>query len=213
MSIHPRLWQASLLGLCLLLSAPSVLAQDSELFALKNRWEHITTQTPENDRAEALDGLAQDANALVSQYPDNARVLIWKGIVLASQARVSGGLTALGLAKDARVVLERAVKLDPDGNNGSAYVTLGALYDRVPGWPVGFGDGDTAEAMFQKALAIRPDGIDVNYYYAAFLEDEGHKDQALEHARRAVKGEARKEREVSDEALREQARELLASLE
>nr|WP_298415345.1 TRAP transporter TatT component family protein [uncultured Halomonas sp.] len=213
MPLDPRLLKASLLGLFLALSVPSVLAQESELFSLKNRWENITTQMPEDSRAKALEELADEASTLVRQYPDNARVLIWQGIVVASQARVSGGLTALGLAKEARSILERGIKLDPQGNNGSAYVTLGALYDRVPGWPVGFGDSETAEAMFQKALAIRPKGIDVNYYYAAFLEDQGRKDKALEHARRAVNGEARSERQISDEALRGQARRLLASLQ
>ena len=213
MPIHSRLLPASVLGLVLSFAGPSVLAQDSELFSLKNRWEHVTTQTPEDARAKAFEALAEEARALAGQYPDNARVLIWQGIVLASQARAAGGLSALGLAKDARAVLERALKLDPQGNSGSAYVTLGALYDRVPGWPVGFGDSETAETMFQKALEIRPEGIDVNYYYAAFLQDEGRTRDALEHARRAVDGKARETRQVSDEALREEARKLAASLE
>ncbi|SHE34659.1 hypothetical protein SAMN02745148_00198 [Modicisalibacter ilicicola DSM 19980] len=213
MPFHSRLLPASILGFVLAFGGPGALAQDSELFALKNRWEHVTTQTPEGARAKALEALAEEANALVRQYPDHPRVLIWQGIVLASQARAAGGLGALGLAKEARSILERALELDPEGNGGSAYVTLGALYDRVPGWPVGFGNSETAETMFQKALAIRPEGIDVNYYYAAFLEEEGRTREALEHARRAVEGEAREERQVSDEALRAQARELVTSLQ
>lgn len=213
---HPKL-QAGLLGLALLLATllvvPGALAQDSELYSLKNRWEHITTQTAEEDRAKAFESLAGEAASLAEQYPDNAKVLIWQGIVLASQARAEGGLAALGLAKEARVILEKAIELDPHGNNGSAFVTLGALYDRAPGWPIAFGDSDTAEQMFQRALEIRPDGIDVNYYYASFLEDEGHETQALEHARRAVKGEARDGRKASDEALREDAEALVAALQ
>nr|WP_299242595.1 hypothetical protein [uncultured Halomonas sp.] len=213
MSLDPRLLKAGLLGLFLSVGVSSVLAQDSELFSLKNRWENITSQMPEDARAKALAGLADEAGTLARQYFDDSRVLIWQGIVLASQARESGGLAALGLAKDARAALERGIELDPKGNDGSAYVTLGALYDRVPGWPVGFGDDDTARAMFQKALTLRPQGIDVNYYYAAFLKEEGQEKLALEHARRAVNGEARRERELSDEALRDQARRLVASLQ
>ena len=52
------------------------------------------------------------------------------------------------------------------------------------------------------------DGIDVNFYYAAFLEEEGRLDEAREHARRAVEGEARPDRQASDEALRDEARAL-----
>lgn len=211
MSIRRRLLWAS--ALTLSLAVPHVMAQDNELFALKNRWEHITTQTPPDARAKAFGSLAEEANALAGRYPDNAEVLAWQGIVLASEARAEGGLGALGLAKDARAALERAIEIDPRGNDGSAYVTLGALYDRVPGWPVGFGDSDTAESMFQRALEIRPDGIDVNYYYAAFLEAEGRESEALAHARRAMNGEVRQGREASDEALREEAKALASSLQ
>ncbi|MFD2190700.1 hypothetical protein [Pistricoccus aurantiacus] len=199
--------------LLLLMPFAACHAQDSELFALKNRWEYITTQTPENKRADALGELAEDAKALAKTYPNNARVLVWQGIVLASQARAKGGVGALGLAKEARASLEQAIRLDPQGNVGSAYVTLGALYDRVPGWPLGFGDDDQAERMFEKALRIRPAGIDVNYYYAVFLQDEGRLAEARQHARRAVEGEARAGRETSDEALRQEARRLLREFE
>lgn len=213
MPISRRLLQASVLGLILLLAESNALAQDSELFALKNRWENITTQTPPDSRAAALEALASDAAALAQRFPGDADVLTWHGIVLASQARAEGGLDALGLAKEAREVLERAIEIDPRGSNASAYVTLGALYHRAPGWPLAFGDSDTAEAMFQRALEIRPQGIDVNYYYAAFLADEGRDAQAAEHARRAMSGEVREGREASDAALRDEARALLESLE
>lgn len=213
MPISRRLLQASALGLALLLAVPNVLAQQSELFSLKNRWEHVTTQTPPDDQVDALAALASEAEALAQQYPNDAEVLTWQGIVLASQASAEGGLGALGLAKDARAALERAIEIDPRGSNASAYVTLGALYARAPGWPIAFGDSETAEAMFQKALEIRPQGIDVNYYYASFLAEEGRTAQAIEHARRAVEGQVREGREASDEARRDDARALLESLE
>ncbi|MCL7930574.1 TRAP transporter TatT component family protein [Halomonas sp. ATCHA] len=190
----------------------TVSAYESELFSLKNRWEHTVTQTPKSEREDILSALADEANALAEQHRDTADVLVWKGIVLAALAREKGGLGALGSAKDARDALERAIEIDPTGNNGSAYVTLGALYDRVPGGLISFGDSDTAEQMFQRALEIRPDGIDVNYYYAAFLQDEGNDQAAKEHAERAVNGTARDSRKASDEALREDAASLLNSL-
>lgn len=209
-----RFLSIAVLGMGLLLASLSMVhAYENEVFALKSRWEHITTQVPERDRARAFGVLADEVETLAEQYPQAAQVWVWKGIILASEARAKGGVGALGLAKEARAALERAIELDPQGGNGSAYVTLGALYDRAPGWPLGFGNSETAEEMFARALEIRPQGIDVNYYYAAFLEDEGRLDEAREHARRAVEGQVREDRQASDEALREQAGSLLAELE
>ncbi|MEC9483659.1 MAG: hypothetical protein UMU75_10130 [Halomonas sp.] len=208
-----RLLPASTLGLLLTLSSVAVLAQDSELFSIRHRWENITQQMPEEARAGALESLGGELESLAGRYPDSAAVWTWLGIVQASAARAEGGMAALGLAKQARNALQQAIDLDERGSDASAYVTLGALYDKVPGWPIGFGDSDKAETMFRRALAVRPDGIDVNYYYAAFLKDEGREAEALEHARLAAEGTVREGREASDEALREQARALVAALQ
>ncbi|AZM96459.1 hypothetical protein [Vreelandella venusta] len=207
-----RLVIAAALGSALALAPLSVSAYESDVFSLKNRWEHTVTEMPANERESTLKALASEVEQLANQYPDQAEVLVWQGIVLASYARERGGLGALGTAGDARDVLERAIEIDPQGGNGSAYVTLGALYDRAPGRPLGFGNSDTAERMFQRALEIRPDGIDVNYYYAAFLKEEGDSEAAREHAQRAVNGTARETRQKSDEALRRDAEILLGEL-
>ncbi|RAR62211.1 hypothetical protein SAMN05216571_101202 [Onishia taeanensis] len=184
----------------------------ADLSALVERFERVSTELPESEQAKALESLAADARALSERYPNQAEPLVWQGIILASQARAEGGLSALGLAKDARAVLERAVALDPDGLQGSAYVTLGALYDRAPGWPLAFGDDATAERMFKRALTIRPQGIDVHFYFATFLEDQGRMDAARMHLEQAVNGQARPARAATDAALREKARRLLADL-
>ncbi|WP_104202147.1 tetratricopeptide repeat protein [Billgrantia saliphila] len=197
-----------------LLLAPfaGALAWESEVESLKQRWEQINTQQAEGERRAALKSLSDEAESVAEANAGEAQPLVWYGIIEASHARERSGLGALSSARSARKALEQAIELDPQGGNGSAYVTLGALYDRAPGRPLGFGNSDTAERMFQRALEIRPDGIDVNYYYAAFLEDEGRLDEAREHARRAVEGTAREDRQASDEALREQARRLQSRL-
>ncbi|MGQ4879593.1 TRAP transporter TatT component family protein [Billgrantia sp. LNSP4103-1] len=201
------------LGAALLLAPfTAASAWESDVESLKQRWERINTQQAEGERRGALKSLASEAEQLTEAHAGEARPLIWYGIIEASYARERSGLGALSSARSARDALERAIELDPEGGNGSAYVTLGALYDRAPGRPLGFGNSETAERMFQRALEIRPDGIDVNYYYAAFLEDEGRRDEAREHAQRAVDGTAREDRQTSDEALREEARVLLSRL-
>ncbi|PWV77281.1 hypothetical protein [Halomonas sp. A11-A] len=187
-------------------------AWEARVEGMKSHWERLITEQAQGQRGSGLRSLAGQAERLVADHPDEAMPLVWQGIIEASWARERSGLGALSSARSARDALERAVELDPDGAAGSAYVTLGALYDRAPGRPVGFGNSETAERMFQRALSIRPDGIDVNFYYAAFLEDEGRTEEAREHARRALAGEARPDRAASDEALREEARALLERL-
>ncbi|SHM01567.1 tetratricopeptide repeat protein [Vreelandella subglaciescola] len=196
----------------LTLSSAAFGDDPSGFFELKNRVEYTLAEVPEGQREATLKALVEDVNALAEKHPDNAEVLVWQGLVLAAYAGERGGLGALGDAKAARQALERAIQLDPDGNNGSAYVTLGILYARVPGGLVSFGDSDKADQMFQRALAVRPDGIDVNYYYATFLADEDRTQAARQHAQQAVNGTAREARRDSDETLRDDARSLLETL-
>lgn len=190
----------------------SASAYQEALFSLQSRWDHTQTQIPVNQRESTLKALAEEADMLANQHEDEADVLVWQGIVLASYAGERGGLGAMDAAKAARDTLERAIKIDPEGYQGSAFVTLGALYDRVPGGLIGFGDSAKAEQMFQRALDIRPAGIDVNYYYAAFLAEEGNNQAAREHARRAIAGDVRPGREAIDEAFRHDAKQLLEQL-
>lgn len=207
-----RLLVAAALGSTLALLPLTAIAYESELFSLKNRWEHTVSDLPANQRESTLKTLASEATTLAQENADQADVLVWQGIILASYARERGGLGALGVAGDARDALERAIELDPQGSNGSAYVTLGALYDNVPGRPISFGSSEKAGQMFQRAVEVRPDGIDVNYYYAAYLLDEGDTEAAREHAERAVNGTPRAQRELSDEALRRDAQTMLNRL-
>ncbi|MDN3524286.1 TRAP transporter TatT component family protein [Halomonas sabkhae] len=209
--MRQRLWLAVAICLCLGMSSLAHAWQE-EVFAQTRRWEHISTDMAQSRRADALSTLSEEAAALAQANPDVSEVLINQGIILASLARETGGLDALGPAKQARRVLERAIELDPQGRQGSAHVTLGALYARAPGWPVAFGDDETAEAMFQRALELQPQGIAAHYYYAVFLADEGRDAQALEHARQAREGEARASVTAWDETLRERSAGLVDEL-
>ena len=87
-----RLLIAAALGSTLALAPLSASAFEGEIFSLKNRWEHTVTQMPANQREETLKALASEAEQLASQHPNEADVLIWQGIVLASYARERGGV-------------------------------------------------------------------------------------------------------------------------
>ncbi|WP_353979368.1 hypothetical protein [Salinicola endophyticus] len=187
----------------------SAAAQQNELFPLMQRWGNVEYEMQGDAQQRAFESLTKEVDALAQRYPGNAHVLTAQGVVLASYAKAKGGLGALDLAKQARKALERAIQIDPQGENGSAYVTLGALYQHAPGWPIAFGDDDKAGELLKRAVEIRPDGIDTNFYYAQYLEDQGQHAEARQYAERAVEGQARKGR-ASDEALRQEVRQWLA---
>ena len=51
-------------------------------------------------------------------------------------------------------LLLAAEKINPAALNGSAYNSLGSLYAKVPGWPIGFGDKAKASVNYQKLVAL-----------------------------------------------------------
>ncbi len=130
------------------------------------------------------------ADSLIALYPNKAEGLIWKGICLSSEAELTK-LTALGKVKKAKKIFEEAARINDKALDGSAYTNLAVLHQRVPGWPIGFGDEDIAEEYFKKALAIAPNNIDVNYFYALFLRDEKEYEAALKHLRIALDSPSR----------------------
>ena len=174
-------------------------AFDNELRSIQQAWAKVNYETPAGDaREEAFAALEKRAEAFTKAHPGRPEALIWEGIVESSYAGAKGGLGALGLAKEARGNLEAALKLDPNALDGSAYTSLGTLYYKVPGFPVGFGDHEKARKLLTKALSLNPNGIDPNYFYGELLYEEGEYQQALQHLERAAKAPPRPGREVAD---------------
>jgi tetratricopeptide (TPR) repeat protein len=183
---------------------------DTELAQIQERWAVANYETPAGDaRRHAFEALSAQAQEFAARNPQRAEALIWDGIVLSTYAGVKGGLGALGLAKQSRQALEAAVKLDPNALQGSALTSLGVLYAKVPGFPLGFGDDDKARDLLQRALAINPDGIDANYFYAQFLCDEGQCTQALPYLQKAARAAPRPGRELADAGRQREISELM----
>lgn len=187
-------------------------AFDAELLAIQTEWATANYQLPDKDQAAAFTKLEQRAAAFAAAYPARAEPLIWEGIVLSTAAGAQGGLGALGLAKESRTKLEAALKIDPDALNGSAYTSLGTLYHKVPGFPLGFGSDKKAREYLQKALAINPTGIDPNYFYGEFLYDEGDYAEARQYLEKALKAPPRPGRESADEGRHREIQALLAKV-
>jgi tetratricopeptide (TPR) repeat protein len=208
----------ALMSLALLVMQPGVAglsssAQMPEVREIQSEWARLYYMDEFlNKNYRELQALSQQADKLAEQHPQNAEVLVWDAIVLSTLAEKKGGLGALGLVKQAKHQLEQAEAIDPEVLGGSVYASLGSLYSKVPGWPIGFGDDDKAEQYFKKALAINPQGLDINYFFAEYLVDQGEDMLALEHIELALQADPMVDRPVADQGRRQQALKLRAEL-
>lgn len=183
---------------------------EEDVMQLQREWDQVKYRTPADQQEKAFEALLAEAARAVAAHPGRAEPLVWQGIVESSLAGVRKGFGALGLAKQARKHYEEAIGIAPDALDGSAYNSLGVLYYRVPGWPIGFGDKDKARDMLQKALAVNPKGIDANYFYAEYLLEIGKPADAVPFLETALTAPPRPGREVGDAGRRQEAKALLA---
>jgi tetratricopeptide (TPR) repeat protein len=198
--------------LLLLASVASVHAAslDAELLDIQQTWARINYSAASADqKATEFGQLATRAAALAASQPGRAEPMVWHGIALSSQAGAKGGLGALSLAKQARSVLESSLKIDATALSGSAHTSLGTLYHKVPGFPVGFGNDKKARQHLEAALKLNPSGIDPNFFYAEFLLDEGETALAIKHLKIAQAAPSRPGRETADAGRRQEIAALL----
>lgn len=195
-----------------LLTVFSLTSQAADIAPLQQRWAETQYQLPEKDKPAAFEALAAEAEQLSQSEPNSAPALIWHGIILSSWAGAEGGLGALSKVKQAKAELEKALAIDPEALNGSAYTSLGALYYQVPGWPIGFGDDDQAEALLKHALELNPDGIDSNFFWADYLLDQKRYAEAKAALLKAQAATPRPDRPLADQGRQAEIRERLTQL-
>jgi hypothetical protein len=214
-----RLAFASLraLGLaCALLAAGARAAPPPpEAAALARRWDHINFEIADRAQAEAqAEVLERDAAALARSHPGQPEPLIWEAAAVLAKADARRNLSSLGLADQARRLMEQAVALGASGDDGAfAHAVLGTLYGDMPGFPIGFGDRGKARVEFQKALALAPANVEVNVLWGDFLLNRKEYAEAVVAARRALGGPPRPGRPVGDRYRRKEAEALLVKAE
>ena len=183
-----------------------------EVLELQSSWAEAMYQSTGNTKKKRLESLAEHARKIAQSNPNDANVLIWEGIVLASYAGEKGGLGALSLAKEAKAALEQAIAIEPKAMNGSAYTSLGSLYYQVPGWPIGFGNDTTAESYLKKGIETNPTGIDPHYFYGDYLFRQGRLDEARAELNKALEAPPRPNRAIADEGRKGEIRALLEKI-
>ncbi|PZO88229.1 MAG: hypothetical protein DI626_02255 [Micavibrio aeruginosavorus] len=181
-------------------SSPAYANLSSDLQSVQEEWAHIKYQVPGKDaKLAAIAKLEKRVDGLVASNPKSADAKIWAAIVWATDANITKSISGLPKVEKAKALLEESLELDPKAMEGSADMTLGSLYYQVPGWPVGFGNDDKAEQHLKRALAINPDGMDTNYWYGAFLLDDGRNAEAVPYLEKAAASPVRANRKVADE--------------
>jgi len=202
---------AGIVGLGLL-SSTAWADLETNVLALQKQWSEVNYQIEGKDQISAFERLIIDADAVVVANPKQAAPLIWRGIIKSTLAGKKGGLGALGLAKAAKKDLEKSITLDATAMQGSALTSLGTLYLNVPGWPVGFGSDKKAEKFLLKAIAINPDGIDSNYFYADFLMAKKRNQEAATYFRKAQNAAPRLNRPLADSGRQKEIATALESI-
>jgi tetratricopeptide (TPR) repeat protein len=186
-------------------------AMNADIHKIELRWEQIKFKEDGSpDQFAHIDALAKFAADLVRKYPGQVEPLIWHGIVTSEEAGMAGALKALGYAKEARAILEEAYKRDPAALDAGAPTSLGVLYYRVPGWPLGFGSNKKARALLVQAVSLAPNGMDANYFYADFLMTQHEYAAAYKVLKHALALPVQKDRPLWDKNRRAVIRQLMA---
>ncbi len=209
----------------LLLVALSACAQasenpslKSELLRLAHDWEHVKLQVSDRDDQERqMENLVQRAGKIAEQYENIPDPIIWVGIITSEQASLASDngspMKALELAKRARDILEKVEKTNPETMDAGAPTTLGVLYDRVPGFPIGFGDTARARYYLQEAIRSAPNGLDANFFYGDFLFKLGERSEAAKILERALTLPELSNRPLWDRSLRAAIRQTLSEIQ
>lgn len=185
---------------------------DTRFNSLQEGWQHAYYVAPEGERADRLEVLLGRAEQLRRDYPLRPEAYITEAIVLCVYSGENWGLSALSNVAKARDLLLQAKDMDPKTMEGSAFITLGALYYQVPGWPFSFGDDDVAEMYLKKAVQLFPNALDSNYFYGDYLYHQDKYKKAYKYLKRADQAPVRPQMALSDRQLKKDLAELLAKV-
>ena len=218
MSLRRTFPIAALFGLALVATAPAHAsnnpAMDADVNHIDNEWARIKYQVKDKDaQYHQIDALAKQAAAVSARYPGRAEPLLWQGIVTSEEAGMASVFSQLSLAKSARALLDKASAIDPKAMGGGVPMSLGVLYYRVPGFPIGFGSADKARTLLRTALAMDPNGLDSNYFYGDFLHSQGDDRGAISYLQRALQAPVNPHRPVWDAGRRADVRAEIVNLQ
>ena len=178
---------------------------------LEDEWAEVFYKLPSNQQASRFKALLPRVQALQEQYPKRAEPLILEAIVLCTLASTEWGFSSLTRLSKARELLIRSIDFDPKAMGASAFITLGNLYFRLPGWPISYGDDELARQYLESAVKLFPDALDANYFLGDYwLHEEDHA-KALQYLEKADQAPVRPNHLLSDTRIKEELQPALTA--
>jgi hypothetical protein len=194
----------------LLAGQPDFVKEEAR--TIQGAWARTFYESPPQKQPEEYKSLLDQATLLKNKNPDRAEPLIVEAIILCTYSGSNIGLNSINMLEEARGLLERAINISPSALDGAAYVTLGNLYRRLPGWPILYGDNELAKHYFEAGLKLFPNGLDTNYFYGDYLLSQGAFEKAVTFLERATNAQVRPWLKISDAKLKtESANSLIAA--
>ncbi|CAG1023387.1 hypothetical protein DOJK_02280 [Patescibacteria group bacterium] len=203
-----------LLFAALLFVSSTVFADElkDELNRIELTWAKTYYEQPKQQQTIVYPQLLEQLEQLSKTYPNEAGILYWQGLIKAAYAEHQNPVAALDAIHEVRNLLTKAIAINPNVMNGAAYVVLGTLYDKVPQWPIAFGDDKTAKEMLETALKINPNGVASNYFYGEFLLDHDQEQAAVDYFKKALIATVRPEQPYPEQQIKHKAKIALANL-
>jgi tetratricopeptide (TPR) repeat protein len=179
---------------------------------IESEWATIYYGLPKQKQQAAYPVLLDKLQQIVKTYPNDAGVIYWQALIKVASADHQSPLTALQTVNEVRGLLTKAIAINPQVMNGAAYIVLGTLYDKVPAWPIGFGNDKTAKTMLETALKINPNGIANNYFYGKFLVSHDDVKAAEHYFKLALAAPIRPEQPYADQQMKRKVQHALEKL-
>jgi tetratricopeptide (TPR) repeat protein len=142
--------------------AATPAAKAEVYWRLARAWLNIGDQAEERGTGgEALlayyERAQQLAQKAIDADPANHLGYYWLSATIGRWGQVKGILNALSKAKPIRDLLQQALQLEPE--HADSYYVLGQLYERLPGFPLSFGDKDYAVSLGRKAVDLHAEQL------------------------------------------------------
>ncbi len=197
----------------LTVSGNCLATMTDEVKLIQSQWAEVNYMPEGEAKEKAFENLSKLATQTALKKENQPEALVWEGIIYSSFAGAKGGLGALSLAKHAKKSYEEAIRINGNVLDGSAYTSLGVLYSKAPGWPIGFGSDKKAVKNLKRGLAMNPEGIDSNFFYGQYLvEEEDDFINAKIYLERALKAPNRPDRFKADLERRKEIKSLLSEV-
>lgn len=131
----------------------------------------VGRNSPENKQTEIFKQAASFGEKAVKLAPDKAESHYWYGVNLSLWAKTQGGTASLRMVDLIKKEMNAVIAVNPAYDSGGAYMVLGRLYFKLPGFFGG--DNDKAISNLKKAIKHGPNRQLTRIYLAEVYLDEG----------------------------------------